>query len=243
MESARVCHRPNGFHSTQEPDWEANPRLGLASPNGTGCFISLEGGVGSGKSTQLGLLAGWLAGQGVEVCRTREPGGSPWAESARGLLLQGNSSDLSPLTESLLYHALRCDHMEKIVRPALKSGKWVLCDRFQDSTQAVQSAAFGLKQEIVEMLRALILGGFVPDLTFILDVSPQVSLQRLTCASQHRYRRLGKAIHQRVREGFLEIAEKEPQRCVVVNAAADKEIVHRRIVEQIKVRLWPEAQL
>lgn len=238
-----MCYGRSESIPAQESDFEADSRLGLSSPARTGRFISLEGGVGSGKSTQLGLLAGWLARQGIEICRTREPGGTPWAESVRELLIQGDNSDLSPLTESLLYHALRCDHMEKIVHPALRSGKWVLCDRFQDSTQAVQAAAFGLKQEIVEILRTLVLGDFVPDLTFILDIPPQICLQRLTCANQHRYRRLDLSVHQLVRKGFLNIAEQEPHRCVVIDANADQEMVHRQIIEQIKVRPWPGVQL
>ena len=191
-------------------------------------FITLEGGEGSGKSTQIKLLSEWLESMGVDHLCTREPGGAPGAEEIRTMVLTGDVDRWTPLTEVLLYTAARSDHVERVIVPALNSGTWVLCDRFADSSIAYQGAGRGVGVEKVKALQNLVLDDLKPDLTLVLDLSIEVGLSRAMsregdkAVKEDRIERMGADLHKQTREVFLEIAKEESDRCVVVNA--DKSI-------------------
>ncbi|MBP2298761.1 dTMP kinase [Azospirillum picis] len=209
------------------------------SPAVRGRFITLEGGEGAGKSTQLRRLSAALAARGIDVVTTREPGGSPGAEEIRGLLVTGETGRWSPVTEALLHTAARRDHLERTVWPALESGRWVLCDRFFDSTMAYQGYGLGLGRGLVETLQRAALGDFRPDLTLILDIDVATGLKRAAArpGGEDRYERMDRAFHQRLREGFLDIARREPERCAVVDADTDADGVEARIRAEVAARL------
>lgn len=185
-----------------------------------GRFITLEGGEGAGKTTQSALLAEALTARGISVVRTREPGGSPGAEVLRGLLL-GGSVDWSPQAETLLHFAARSEHVAKTIQPALRSGTWVICDRFFDSTMAYQGYGQGADRDFIASLIALL--GIVPDLTLVLDMPEAVSAERMRQrgGDADRYERLDAAFHARVRQGFREIAAAAAGRCVMLDASAE----------------------
>jgi dTMP kinase len=186
-----------------------------------GCFITFEGGEGTGKSTQVRLLAAHLSARGADVVQTREPGGSPSAEEIRSLLVTGAADRWSPLAETLLFYAARVEHWRQVIEPALVRGAHVVCDRFADSTMAYQCYAGGLDKRLVEQLHQLAMGRAEPDLTIVLDVPVDDGLKR--AASRHddetRFERKGREFHERLRKGFLEIARLAPKRCVVVDGA------------------------
>jgi dTMP kinase len=186
----------------------------------TGRFITLEGGEGAGKSTQAKLLAAWLREHAIAVEITREPGGSPGAEEIRALLVTGETGRWDPLTETLLHYAARRNHMTTRIAPALASGRWVISDRFFDSTAAYQGFGQGVNAEIIDRLRQLTIGGFKPDLTLILDISAQTRRLRTLGrpGQEDRYERMTEAFHARVRDGFMAIARAEPERCVMIDA-------------------------
>src|SRR5918996_1848434 len=173
-----------------------------------GRFITLEGGEGTGKSTQVHLLATTLSLAGITVHTTREPGGSTGAEHIRELLVRGEVLRWDPMTESLLHFAARRDHLEKTVRPALARGEWVVCDRFADSTMAYQGFGMGLGRQAVESLYRLVVETFAPDLTLILDLPVEEGLRRAAAraGTDTRYERMDASFHERVRGGFQEIA-------------------------------------
>ncbi|HYG90987.1 MAG TPA: dTMP kinase [Azospirillum sp.] len=204
-----------------------------------GRFITLEGGEGAGKSTQLRLLADALAACGVEVVVTREPGGSPGAEEIRALLVSGETGRWSGMTEALLHTAARRDHLERTVWPALEAGRWVLCDRFFDSTMAYQGYGLGLGREPIEALQRVALGDFRPDLTLILDLPVETGLRRAVerRGGEDRYERMDAAFHGRLRDGFLDIAMREPDRCAVIDAAHPVEVVQAAILDTVTRRL------
>ncbi|PWC51390.1 dTMP kinase [Azospirillum melinis] len=208
-----------------------------------GRFITLEGGEGAGKSTQLRRLADSLRvslrARGVELVTTREPGGSPGAEEIRGLLVTGETGRWSATTEALLHTAARRDHLERTVWPALETGTWVLCDRFFDSTMAYQGYGLGLGRDLIETLQTAALGGFRPDLTLILDIDVETGLRRAVArhGGEDRYERMDIGFHQRLRDGFLDIARREPERCAVVDADADLDTVQARIRDAVSGRL------
>jgi dTMP kinase len=187
-----------------------------------GRFITLEGGEGVGKSTLAGGLQASLESAGLVVVRTREPGGSPGADEIRQLIVTGAKERWSGLTETLLLIAARNDHLERTIRPALERGCWVICDRFADSTYAYQVAARALPPSVLEDLQRMI-GAPQPDLTFVLDLSPAVGLARARSRTigEARYESFDEAFHTRVRQAFLDIAEREPDRCVLLDASAD----------------------
>jgi dTMP kinase len=189
-----------------------------------GKFITLEGGEGAGKSTQARLLADWLGQKGVSVALTREPGGTPSAEDIRNLLVTGEVGRWDSLTETLLHYAARREHMARFILPALDAGQWIICDRFIDSTTAYQGYGQGIELGIIAGLRETVLGAFIPDLTLILDVSPETRRARTAArpGNEDRYERMNEAFHDRVRAGFHAIAAAEPERCAVI--AADQEI-------------------
>jgi dTMP kinase len=181
-----------------------------------GHFVTFEGGEGAGKSTQIHRLAERLRAAGQEILATREPGGTAEAEAVRGLLLTPERA-WQPLSEALLHAAARSEHLAGMVRPALAAGRWVLCDRFMDSTRAYQGAGQGLDPDAIDALDRLVVADARPDLTLILDVDPAVGLQRAAGRSD-RYQALDPAFHARVRDAFRRIAEAEPERCVLIDA-------------------------
>jgi dTMP kinase len=207
-----------------------------------GIFITLEGGEGTGKSTQIRLLQQALASAGVDVVTTREPGGTPQAERIRNLLLQRDSGSFDPLTEALLLFAARREHLVEKIWPALEKGQWVISDRFADSSRAFQGYGMGLDQQVIDGLYKTVAGNFHPDLTFIFDIDPALglerSIQRMKAAglAEDRYERMGLAFHQRLREGFFEIAKKFPDRCVVIDAAQDVQAVHAQVMKVVGAR-------
>ncbi|AIB11696.1 thymidylate kinase [Azospirillum argentinense] len=204
-----------------------------------GRFITLEGGEGAGKTTQIRLLADALISLGKRVVLTREPGGSPGAEEIRGLLVSGETGRWGPVTEALLHTAARRDHLERTVWPALEAGHWVICDRFFDSTMAYQGYGLGLGRDLVAALQATALGDFRPDLTLILDLPVEDGLARAVArrGGEDRYERMDVAFHHRLRDGFLDIAAREPERCVVVDAGHPVETVQAAILDTVTRRL------
>jgi dTMP kinase len=205
----------------------------------TGRFITFEGGEGAGKSTQLKRLVARLEAAGREVVATREPGGSPGAESIRELVLTGSADRWSPVTETLLMYAARRDHVERVIRPALERGAWVLCDRFADSTRAYQGAAGGVAPALIAALETHILEETRPDLTLIFDMPVDVGLQRAheRAGSEMRFESKGLAFHERLREAFLAIARAEPGRCAVVDARGTLDEVEAAVWAAIESRL------
>lgn len=184
-----------------------------------GRLVTLEGGEGVGKSSLARALGEALEARGLRVVRTREPGGSPGADAIRALIVTGSEDRWSTLSETLLLSAARCDHLERVIRPALAAGAIVICDRFTDSTRAYQVAARGLPAADLETLNALI-DAPRPDLTLILDADPAMALARAQSArlGEARYEAMAAPFHQAVRAAFLAIAAAEPQRCVVIDA-------------------------
>ncbi len=204
-----------------------------------GRFITLEGGEGAGKSTQIRLLADALAACGKEVVVTREPGGSKGAEEIRALLVSGETGRWGPVTEALLHTAARRDHLERTVWPALDAGRWVICDRFFDSTMAYQGYGLGLGRDLVGALQSTALGDFRPDLTLILDLPVETGLSRAIArrGGEDRYERMDIDFHRRLRDGFLDIAAREPERCAVIDASHPIESVQASILDAVTRRL------
>jgi dTMP kinase len=204
-----------------------------------GRFITFEGGEGAGKSTQVRLLTAALAGQGRDVLATREPGGATGAEEIRWLLVSGDPGRWDGVTEALLHFAARRDHLARTVWPALDAGRWVVSDRFADSTMAYQGYGHGLGREPIERLYAVTVGSFAPDLTLILDVPPESGIARTHARmdGEDRYERMDLSFHQRLRAGFLEIAALEPQRCVIIDASGSVDEVHAAILKAVAERL------
>lgn len=204
-----------------------------------GKFITFEGGEGAGKSTQVQRLAARLKADGREVVTTREPGGSPGAESIRGLVLKGAADRWSPVTETLLMYAARRDHIERVIRPALDRGAWVICDRFADSTRAYQGAAGGVAPAFISSLETHILEDTRPDLTLVFDLPAEVGLERAhaRAGAEMRFESKGMAFHERLREGFRAIAAAEPERCVLIDATATMDAVEAAVWAAIAGRL------
>ena len=204
-----------------------------------GRFITLEGGEGAGKSTQAPLLVGALEGAGIAALGTREPGGSQGAEAIRRLLLEGESARWDAQQEVLLLVAARRDHVARLIEPALARGLWVVCDRFADSTLAYQGYGRNLPLADIDMLHRFALGGFAPDLTLILDLPVAIGHARAAArpAVADRFERLDPAFHDRLRQGFREIAAGDPDRCVLIDAAAEPAEVHRAVLDAVAQRL------
>jgi dTMP kinase len=204
-----------------------------------GRFITFEGGEGAGKSTQLKRLAARLEAQGLGVVATREPGGSPGAEDIRALVLQGQADRWSPVTETLLMYAARRDHIERVIRPALAGGDWVVCDRFADSTRAYQGAGGGVDAGLIEALEAHIVGDSRPDLTLVFDLPVSEGLKRAHARAGHemRFESKGLDFHERLRERFLAIARAEPGRCAVIDASGSPDEVESRVWAAVQERL------
>ena len=204
-----------------------------------GKIITFEGIEGAGKSTHALLLSEHLRRRGLDVLLTQEPGGTPEGARIRELLLRPEF-DWEPLAELLLYAADRAQHVERVIRPALEAGKWVVCDRFSDSTLAYQAFGLGLPKEAVERAVELATSGLKPDLTIVLDIDPEEGLRRIE-GSPDRIERRSLEFHRRVREGYLEIARREPGRVFVVGSDRPVEEVHADIVRLVEARLFREV--
>ena len=203
-----------------------------------GVFISFEGGDGSGKSTQIAILADLLAKHCDEVVVTREPGGSPGGEAIRELLVKGDKDRWSPVTEALLMYAARRDHLEKMILPALSRGAIVISDRFADSSMAYQGVAGNVGHKTLASLRNIVVGENDPDLTLILDVPASAGLARADVSEgEGRFEEKGGAFQEAVRTAFLEVAKQEPQRCAIIDAVGTIEEVSARVEAVARERL------
>lgn len=205
-----------------------------------GRFITLEGGEGAGKSTQVKRLAAKLEAKGLHVVTTREPGGAPGAELIRELLVKGETGRWAPRTEALLHFAAREEHLDRTIRPALERGDWVISDRFADSTMAYQGVAQGLGPAFISHLRDLVVGKDMPELTLVLDLPPETGLARATGRSnsgEDRYERMNLEFHRTLRQAFLDIAKNEHDRCVVIDASRDEDAVEAEIWTVVQARL------
>ena len=211
-----------------------------------GKFITFEGGEGSGKSTQAQLLADRLRGRGSDAVLTREPGGSPFAEQVRALILDPATAPHSALSEALLFYAARSDHLDTTIRPALAAGRWVICDRFSDSTRVYQGVAGGLAPAVLDRLESMIVAPTRPDLTLILDLPADAGLSR--AADRRRanavagtqadaYEKRDLAFHERLRAGYAAIAKAEPQRCVLVDGTKPPDVIAAEVWAHVERRL------
>ncbi len=212
-----------------------------------GKFITFEGGEGAGKSTQIRLLADRLSAAGEAIVVTREPGGTPIAEDIRRVLLAGVAEQLGPDGEAVLFAAARADHVERVIRPALQAGKWVLCDRFSDSTRVYQGVGDGADAGILQALDRVAVGRTQPDLTLILDVPAEVGLARAAKRGAEggrtpdRFERDDVSLHEARRQAFLAIARAEPERCVVIDATRAEEATAEAIWRAVGTRLIDRA--
>lgn len=197
----------------------------------TGRFVSFEGGEGTGKSTQLRLLAERLTKQGIEVVLTREPGGTPGADAIRQLILTGDADRWGVRAEALLMNASRADHVERLVRPSLERGAWVITDRYADSTLVYQGIGGGLPETELRALHRVSTNDLWPDLTIILDLPETEGLARATAraGAEMRFESKGEAFHAAVREGFRDRARAEPARCKLVDAVGTIDDVAERV--------------
>jgi dTMP kinase len=206
-----------------------------------GRFITFEGGEGSGKSTQIARLAETLRADGRDVVVTREPGGSPVGERIRGILLDPDVT-LDAVTQAFLFSAARRDHVVTLIAPALARGAVVISDRFADSTRAYQQAAGDVPASLVETVTGAAIGDTVPDLTIILDIPPMLGLKRAAArrtgmARADLFEAADLSFHERVRQGFLDIAIREPQRCAVVDADREVDAIARDVAHMLLIRL------
>tara|TARA_R110000868_G_scaffold51855_1_gene164186 strand:- start:153039 stop:153686 length:648 start_codon:yes stop_codon:yes gene_type:complete len=208
-----------------------------------GLFISFEGGEGSGKTTQIRRLEEWFHRHNRDVVVTREPGGSPGAEEIRNLLLTGDPGRWDAVTEALLMFASRRDHVERTIRPALAGGKVVLSDRFADSSVAYQGFGHSLGADYIRNLWHIAIGDFKPDLTLIFDLPVDIGLERAgarfanVSAAEDRFERMGTAFHQRLRDGFLEIAREDSKRCKIIDANGDIDQVTERMIATVSAHI------
>jgi dTMP kinase len=212
---------------------------------GRGRFLSFEGGEGAGKSTQIKLLAERLTEAKVRTIVTREPGGSPGAEIIRHLVLSGMGKLLGAEAETLLFAAARDDHVHTVIEPALKQGIWVLCDRFSDSTRVYQGILGQVSPAILSAMQRVTIGDLKPDLTLILDVPVEVGLQRAAkrrgTGTADRFEAEGIKFHQQLREAYQRIAAAEPQRCLLIDASAEPDIVAANIWSALHDRFLAEG--
>jgi dTMP kinase len=210
-----------------------------------GKFITFEGGEGTGKSTQAAMLVSRLQALGIAVQHTREPGGSPGAEIIRHVLLTGAAKPLGPDVEAMLFAAARDDHVQCTILPALRAGKWVVCDRFTDSTRVYQGILGHVDQRLINVLERVSVGNLAADLTVILDLPVQLGLDRAKLrrgdAQTDRFEGEGAEFHEKLREAYLAIAASEPDRCIVINASESKETVANSVWRAVQSRLEPAA--
>jgi dTMP kinase len=213
-----------------------------------GRFITLEGGEGAGKSVQAKRLEERFAALGLSIVRTREPGGSPGAEALREAILTGFADEFGPAAQALMFAAARVDHLDKTILPALARGAWVVSDRFADSTRAYQGAAGNLPPDFIAGLERLTVGAATPDLTLIVDLAPEVGLERAAKRRQgrggaDRFESESLAFHQTLRRAFLDIAAAEPWRCVVIEGGGSEAAVAAAIWSAVEARLDPVGAL
>jgi dTMP kinase len=203
-----------------------------------GRFITLEGGEGTGKSTQVKRLAASLEQRGIKTLTTREPGGSPGAEQIRKLLVEGEPGRWDPITETLLAYAARADHVARTIGPALLADTWVISDRFSDSTYAYQGVGRGVERETIRRIDSAVLDDFAPDLTLILDLDVAVGLARAGARAgiEDRFEKFGPDFHEKLRQAFLEIARRSPDRCKVIDASGNEEQVADQIFAAVSRR-------
>ena len=208
-----------------------------------GKFITFEGGEGTGKSTQVALLGSALRDIDISVVLTREPGGAPGAEEIRNLLVNGEVNRWTPLSEVLLNYAARIEHLEKTIYPALNQKHWVISDRFVDSTTAYQGYGHGVSHSALNTLSSAVLGKFKPDLTIIFDLDLEIGLARARARGEgeDRYERMGRDFHERLRQGFLDIAFREAERCCIIDASMPIDrvasVIRKLVSERLRVEL------
>ena len=204
-----------------------------------GRFITIEGGEGAGKTTQVGLLVAALERARIPARATREPGGSPGGEAIRQLLLEGDGDRWDAVGEALLLIAARRDHVARLIAPSLAKGTWVVSDRFADSTLAYQGYGKGLALEDLATLHRFALGSFTPDLTVILDLPAGIGLARAAARAtgDDRFERLDRAFHERLRQGFRQIAMENGERCVLIDGLGNPQTVHRAVLDAVERRL------
>lgn len=212
-----------------------------------GFFISFEGGEGAGKSTQIERLASKLRAKKYDVVVTREPGGSSGAEAVRHVILSGAAEALGPRMEAMLFAAARSDHVEQLIRPAIERGAIVLCDRFVDSSRVYQGVTGGLSPDFMETLEKVTVNGMMPDMTIIFDIDPIEGLRRADARrssgdAPDRFEKETVEMHRQRREAFLAIAEAEPDRCVVIDAASSPDEVDDAVTEAVFSRLETRAR-
>jgi dTMP kinase len=209
-----------------------------------GHFITFEGGEGSGKSTHAATLAQRLKALGLDVVLTREPGGSTGAEIIRHILLSGIAKPLGAETEAILFAAARDDHVRNTILPALNAGKWVICDRFIDSTRVYQGTLGNVDQRLIRSLERVTVGPALPELTFILDVPAQVGLARAKSRrgkdAADRFEAESLDFHEKLRQAYRVLAAEEPKRCIVIDGRAPRDVVSDRIWSTVQERFRPE---
>lgn len=192
-----------------------------------GRFITLEGGEGSGKSTQVKRLAAALEKKGIVALTTREPGGSPGAEEIRALLVNGAPGRWDALTETLLIYAARADHVRRVIGPALLADKWVISDRFNDFTFAYQGVGRGVPRETIRRIDSVVLDDFKPDFTLMLDIDVDTGLKRAGArgGAETRFENFDREFHDRLRQAFIDIAKRNPDRCALIDASGTQDQV------------------
>ena len=209
-----------------------------------GRFISFEGGEGAGKTTQAKSIASALENRGLEVVMTREPGGTFGAEAIRELVISGDHARWSGMTELLLVYAARLDHVQKLIKPALERGAWVLCDRFIDSSMAYQGYARGLGRDKVNAVNDTALGDFKPDLTIVFDIDPILAQGRVKTRGEalNRFDTEGLDFHKSIRAAFLDIGKLEPKRVKIIDAASSRGAITAQI-QHILLQKFPDIAL
>lgn len=202
-------------------------------------FITFEGGEGAGKSTQVKRLASAFNAAGIDAVTTREPGGSEGGEAIRDLVVSGSVDRWNDTTESLLFMTARYDHVEKLIKPALAEKKWVLCDRFYDSTYVYQGMVKGVDTQWLDTLYTHLFGTFAPDVTLLLDLPADVGLKRATVRgndAESRFERMGLEFHTKLRDAFLSRHAAEPQRVLKIDASQSPDAVHEQIIQTLNQR-------
>jgi dTMP kinase len=214
----------------------------VSRPSGRGKFITFEGGEGSGKSTQIRMLADRLDTAKLRAIVTREPGGSPGAEIIRHVVLSGMGKLLGPEAETLLFAAARDDHVRTLIQPALNQGIWVLCDRFSDSTRAYQGRLGQVAPGVLNAMQRVTIGDLKPDLTIILDIPVEIGLKRAAArrgsGAPDRFEAEDVKFHQDLREAYRQIAADDPQRCALIDANADADTVAAQVWKALRDHLF-----
>lgn len=199
-----------------------------------GAFITLEGGEGVGKTSSLEAISSFLERRGIPVVTTREPGGTPLGESVRDWVLDGDHGELSAVVEALLMFAARAEHLDKLIRPALARGSWIVCDRFTDATLAYQGGGRGADPDFLRSIATRIQGGLVPDLTILLDAPVTVGMARIADRRHDHFEREAAPFFEQVRQSYLDIAAEDPGRVRVIDADASQDAVRQAIERELE---------